>query len=68
MAAKKNDDLLKLKKQLKDGNLSPLYVFYGEEDFLRDMYVKRVTDCVPDGGFPEFNHITLDGSDGPFSE
>ena len=31
MAAKKNDDLLKLKKQLKDGALSPLYVFYGEE-------------------------------------
>ena len=67
-AKKKNDDLLKLKKQLKDGNLSPLYVFYGEEDFLRDMYVKRVTDCVPDGGFPEFNHIKLDGADVPFSE
>lgn len=68
MAVKKNEDLLKLKKQLKEGKLSPLYVFYGEEDFLRDMYVKRVTDCVPDGGFSEFNHIKLDGADVSFSE
>ena len=68
MAKKSNDALINLKKQLKEGNLSPLYVFYGEEDFLRDMYVKRVTDCVPDGGFPEFNHIKLEGKDVPYSE
>ncbi len=68
MAVKKNDDLLKLKKQLKEGKLSPLYVFYGEEEFLKDMYVKRVEKCVPDGGFPEFNHIRLAGADVPFSE
>lgn len=68
MAVKKNDDLLKLKKQLKDHILQPLYVFYGEEDFLRAMYVKRVIDSVPDGGFPDFNHIKLDGSDIPFSD
>lgn len=68
MAVKKNEDLLKLKKQLKEGRLSPLYVFYGEEEFLKDMYVKRVENCVPDGGFPEFNHIRLSGADVPFSE
>ncbi len=66
--AGKNDDLIKLKKQIKDGTLAPLYVFYGEEEFLRDMYVKKVVDCVPDGGFPEFNHIKLDGGDIPFSD
>ena len=68
MAAKKNDDLLKLKKQLKDGILAPLYVFYGEETFMRDMYVGRVSEQVPDGGFPEFNHIVLNGADIPFSD
>ena len=68
MAVKKNDDLLKLKKQLKDGALSPLYVFYGEEEFLRGVYVKRVGDLVPDGGFPEFNRIVLNGADIPFSD
>ena len=33
MAVKKTDDLLKLKKQIKENKLSPLYVLYGEEDF-----------------------------------
>lgn len=64
----KNDALLKLKKQLREGKLSPLYVFCGEEDFLRDMYVKKVEEAVPDGGFEEFNHIRLVGGDVPFSE
>ena len=41
MAEKKNGNLLKLKKQLKEGILAPLYVFYGEEDYLREMYVNR---------------------------
>lgn len=68
MAGKTNDELIKLKKQLKDGNLSPLYVMYGEEEFLRELYVGRIADSVPDGGLPEFNHIKLDGSDVPFSE
>ena len=44
MAEKKNGNLLKLKKQLKEGVLAPLYVFYGEEDYLREMYVDRVED------------------------
>lgn len=68
MAQKKTDDLLKLKKQIKENTLSPLYILYGEEDFLREMYVKRLINCVPDGGFPEFNHIRLAGADIPFSE
>lgn len=68
MAAKKTDDLLKLKKQIKDNTLAPLYILYGEEDFLREIYVKRLINCVPDGGFPEFNHIRLAGADIPFSE
>ncbi|MCC8160066.1 MAG: DNA polymerase III subunit delta [Oscillospiraceae bacterium] len=68
MAAKKNDSLLKLKKQIKDGKLSPLYLFYGEEDFRKDFYVKKVVERIPDGGFPEFNHIKLNGADVPFSE
>ncbi len=63
-----NDDLIKLKKQLKDGKLSPLYLFYGDEEYLRETYVKRVTDMVPDGGFPEFNRIKLEGTDIPLSE
>ena len=70
MAYKKktNDDLIKLKKQLKEGRLSPLYLFFGEEEYLRETYVGRVADMVPDGGFPEFNRIKLEGADIPLSE
>lgn len=68
MASKKNEKLIKLKKDLKEGRLAPLYILCGEEDFLREMYVGRIADCVPDGGFPEFNHIRLEGKDIPFSE
>lgn len=68
MASKKNEDLLRLKKQLKDGALSPLYVLYGEEEYLREMYAGRIMEKVPDGGFPEFNHIKLEGKDVSFSE
>lgn len=68
MAAKKTDDLLRLKKQIKENKLSPLYILYGEENFLRDIYVKRIIDCIPDGGFPEFNHIHLSGADVPFTD
>ncbi len=68
MAGKKNENLLKLKKQLKDGVLSSLYVLYGEEEFLREMYVGHIIEKIPDGGFPEFNHITIKGADIAFSE
>ena len=70
MAYKKNanDDLINLKKQLKEGKLSPVYLFFGEEEFLRETYVRRVMEQVPDGGFPEFNHIKLEGADIPLSE
>ena len=75
MAYKKNSDkdkdknnLSEFKKQLKSGRLLPLYLFYGNEDYLRETYIKRVADMIPDGGFPEFNHIKLEGNDIPLSE
>lgn len=65
---KEKRKFVKTEKQLKEGILAPLYVFYGEEDYLREMYVNRVKDCVPDGGFPDFNHIKIEGRDVAFSE
>ncbi len=67
MAAKKTNALTELKRQIKDGDIKPLYLFYGEESFLREYYIDRVRELVPDGGFPEFNHITLTGAL-PFSD
>ena len=35
---KKNTEILKLKKQLKEKILSPMYIFYGEEDFFFKLF------------------------------
>lgn len=66
--AKKNDALLDLKRQLKEKNLKPLYLFYGEEAYLKELYTARITEQIPDGGFEEFNHIKLEGSQIPLSD
>ena len=67
MAAKKGGELTELKRQIRDNDIKPLYLFYGEEDYLKEIYTNKIRDAVPDGGFPEFNHIYLTGSL-PFSE
>lgn len=67
MAAKKGASLIELKRQIKENDIKPLYLFYGEEEFLKNMYIERIKELVPDGGLPDFNHIFLNGSL-PFSE
>lgn len=61
--AQKEDNFIKLKQQIKSGTCGNLYLFYGEEDFLKQLYLDRLKKEVPDGGFPEFNHICLEGKD-----
>lgn len=67
MAAKKTGALTELKRQIKENDIKPLYLFYGEEDFLKERYIGQISELVPDGGFPEFNHIYLTGAL-PFSD
>lgn len=63
MAAKKND-IAELKAQLKEHKLKKLYVFYGEEEYLKEFYIKKIEDLVPDAGLEEFNRILISGSVG----
>ena len=67
MAAKKSCGIEELKKQIKDGNLDKLYLFYGEEDYLKEYYIEKIKEAVPHNGFPEFNHLIFNGKL-PFSE
>lgn len=67
MAAKKTTGLEELKKQIKDKNLDKLYLFYGEEDYLKEYYIEKIKEAVPHNGFPEFNHLFFNGKL-PFSE
>ena len=53
MAQKKRPDagLTQLKKELTEGKLGTLYLFHGEEDYLRDYYLRRCAKsyCPRDG-------------------
>lgn len=61
-AAKKKNDIAELKAQLSQNKLQKLYVFYGEEEYLKDIYIKKIFDMVPDAGLEEFNRIQISGS------
>lgn len=59
--ANKESDVMKLKRQLKEKGISGAYLFYGEELYLRDLYIEKIRAVVEKDGFEEFNLITLDG-------
>ena len=49
-------NVTKLKQKLKAGEIANLYLFCGEEKYLVDMYLKKVTDMALGDGFREFNY------------
>ena len=53
----------KLKKDLSAGTPGQLYLFHGEETYLRDYYLGRLRDAVLSGGLGEFNRHDLAGKD-----
>lgn len=61
--AKKNDISI-LKAELKENKLRNMYVFYGDEEYLKEYYIKQIMELVPDGGLEEFNRIQINGQAG----
>ena len=61
MAVKKNDSYQKLKNDLSAGTLGQVYVFHGEETYLREYYLGEVKKKLVPAGFEEFNYHRLDG-------
>ncbi len=60
MAAKKDQKAFqKLKSDLADGTVAPLYVFYGEESYLKEYYRDAVIKCAVGDGLPDFNITEL---------
>ena len=62
---KKNEDTSyqDFKRELAGGNLGSLYVFHGEETYLRDYYLGKMKDALLTGGLDDFNYHTLNGKD-----
>ena len=50
-----------LKKQLKEGNFSPLYMIYGNEPYLKDYYTKELVSKIVPKGAEDFNIHRIDG-------
>ena len=50
-----------LKKQLKDGVFSNIYLFFGEEDFLKEYYYNQLKSKIVDKSFEDFNFCFYEG-------
>lgn len=53
----------KLKKDLSAGQPGQLYIFHGEETYLRDHYLGRLREVILAGGLGEFNRHDLSAKD-----
>lgn len=49
-------NVTKLKQQLKQGEIKNIYLFFGEEKYLVDTYLKKITDMALGDGMKEFNY------------
>lgn len=61
--ADKNSEFLKLKQDIKNKNIKNLYLFFGEEIFIKDTYMEIMENLVPKDDFSDFNRIFIDGKD-----
>ena len=51
----------KLIADLKAGTLENIYIFHGEEAYLRERYVEEIRTALVPEGFEEFNYHRLQG-------
>lgn len=63
-----NDNgFIELKKDIRDNKIRNLYLFFGDEVYVKELYLNKMKEAIDDGGFPDFNHIFLDDKDLDFS-
>ena len=56
-----NKGFVRLKSDLKAGQLQNIYIFHGEETYLRTRYLQQVRQLLIPAGFEEFNDHHLNG-------
>ncbi|MDR0248353.1 MAG: DNA polymerase III subunit delta [Oscillospiraceae bacterium] len=61
------DGFEKLQKQLGAGIVGKLYLFYGDESYLRESFVSQIKKAVVEEGSAGFNLDTLDGKNLAFT-
>lgn len=58
----KNNRLITVKEHIKNNTISPVYLFYGEETFIKDTYLPKIKALGYDGSFPDFNDLKITDS------
>lgn len=48
--------------QIKEKDLRPVYLLYGEEQYLKELYCRKLQECAVGDAFPEFNLHVFDGN------
>ena len=56
-----------LKEKLKS-NPTGIYLIYGEESYLKKVYIDKIVSKTVDGAFADFNFHTFDGKECTFSD
>lgn len=50
-----------LKKQLSENKIANAYMIYGEENYLKELYVNKIKEAVVDPAFADFNMRSFEG-------
>jgi DNA polymerase-3 subunit delta len=66
--AAKAGTIAELKKQIKDDDIKQVYLFWGDERYLAELYLQKILDAVPDGGLPEFNRFVVEDAKTPVAD
>lgn len=63
MAIEKNkaNGKTKLIRDLKQGTFAPLYIIVGEEDYMKEYYLRQLKEKVIDANFADFNLLEYEG-------
>ena len=56
-----NKGYQKLKSDLSTGEIGQVYIFHGEESYLREYYLGEIKKKLVPAGFEEFNYHRLNG-------
>lgn len=56
----KENEFITLKKQIKEKKLGNLFLFFGDEVYIKNVYIEKLKELIDDGGLPDFNHIVID--------
>lgn len=67
-AAAKENGFIQLKQQIKENKLSAVYLMYGEEAYIKNIYIEKLRAAVDTGDFGDFNELVFEGSEADLAD